>query len=76
MNKNSPFCAKGCVLEQNSKKETTLKIKFYYQCIITLPLTTIPMLCVMILVWLWGYFYTFLPCNQQQAICFPIFLSL
>ena len=34
-----------------------------------------PFYClVMVTVWLWSYFYTFLPCNQQY--CCLIFLSL
>ena len=35
---NCIFLAKGCVVEQNSKKETPLKIWFYYQVDINLPM--------------------------------------
>ena len=37
---NCNFLAKGCTLEQNSRKETPLKIKFYHQDIINLPIKT------------------------------------
>ena len=40
LNKNSPFCAKACNVEQNSRKETLLKIQFYFQTIPTQPITT------------------------------------
>ena len=31
LNKKSSFWAKGCFVEQNSRKETPLKIQFYFQ---------------------------------------------
>ena len=35
---NCIFLAKGCIVEQNSKKETPLKIWFYFQVDINLPM--------------------------------------
>ena len=37
---NCNFLANGCFVGQNSRKETPLKIKFYYQNIINLPVKT------------------------------------
>ena len=34
------FLAKGCVKEQNGRKQTPLEIQFYCLCIITLPIGT------------------------------------
>ena len=34
------FLAKGCVMEQISRKKTKLKIQFYFQSIITKPIQT------------------------------------
>ena len=33
--------AKGCIVEQNSRKETPLKIKFYFQDLLNLPIETL-----------------------------------
>ena len=37
---NCNFLEKGCVMAENSRKETPLKIQFYYQDIINLPIKT------------------------------------
>ena len=39
-NKNSPFYIEGCILQQNSRKLTPLRIQFYCQYIITQPKNT------------------------------------
>ena len=50
LNKNSPICAKACNVEQNSRKETPLKIQFYFQTNLTQPITTF-LKC-----WKWHWF--------------------
>ena len=40
LNKNSPFWAKGCIVAQNSRKQTPLKIRFYFQTNINRPINT------------------------------------
>ena len=48
--KNSPFWAEGCILGQNSRKLTPLKIPFYFQGNITLPNNTF------FIAWQWHQF--------------------
>ena len=48
---NCNFLANGCFVGQNSRKETPLKIKFYYQDIINLPVKTFSK------AWKWHRFY-------------------
>ena len=48
--KNSPFWSEGCILGQNSRKLTPLKIPFYCQGNITLPNNTF------IIAWQWHQF--------------------
>ena len=48
--KNNPFWAEGCILGQNSRKLTPLKISFYCQGTITLPNNTF------FIAWQWHQF--------------------
>ena len=58
------FLAKGCVIEQDARKQTLLKIQFY--CPYNIPYPLGPFLKLGNgMVWFWSYFYTFLPSNQQ-----------
>ena len=38
---NMNFLANGCILQKNARKQTPLKIQFYFQDYITLPTSTI-----------------------------------
>ena len=63
---NLHFLAKGCIVEQHSRKETPLKIRFYYQNPINLPIKTFSK------AWKWHPFDLVLKIKSAGAICWLV----
>ena len=60
------FLAKGCVRDQDKMQESRPYLKFNFTACTTSPYPLGPFLKLGNgMIWLWSYFYTLLPCNQQ-----------